>query len=143
MARISIDSPYMLLIVDLRLKQCKSVPKAQDALFGIDLLNVPRSDILAVAHMDYSARIQTVHRETNPCSHAVLQAFKAKTGCPVIVNTSFNVRDEPIVCTPAAAFRCFMGTDIDCFTIGNSFLRKEAQEPTLKIKEYEGSFNLD
>ena len=85
----------------------------EQALFGIDKLNVPRSDIPAVTHVDYSARIQTVHAETNPRYHALISRFKAKTGCPVLVNTSFNVRGEPIVCTPEDAFRCFMGTEID------------------------------
>ena len=95
------------------------------ALFGIEKLNVPRSDIPAVTHVDYSARIQTVHRETNPRYHALIAAFERMTGCPVIVNTSFNVRGEPIVCTPEDAFRCFMGTEIDGLAVGNCFLRKE------------------
>ena len=137
------DSPYMLLVADVKPARRKSATGAQDGLFGIDLLNVPRSDIPAVTHVDYSARVQTVHHETNPRYHALLRAFKAKTGCPVIVNTSFNVRGEPIVCTPADAFRCFMGTDIDCLAVGNYFLRKEAQDPTLKVEEYDGSFELD
>ena len=136
------DSPYMLLVADVKPEQRKSAITVQNGLFGIDLLNVSRSDIPAVAHVDYSARVQTVHHETNPRYHALLQAFKAKTGCPVIVNTSFNVRGEPIVCTPADAFRCFMGTDIDCLAVGNCFLRKEAQDPTLK-QEYVDSFELD
>ena len=108
------------------MKQSRRKPpaEAQDALFGIDRLNVPRSDIPAVTHVDYSAGVQTVERETNPRYHALLEAFKARTGCPVIVNTSFNVRGEPIVCTPADAFGCFMGTDLDCLAIGNCFLRK-------------------
>ena len=137
------DSPYMLLVADVKPARRKSATAARDGLFGIALLNVPRSDIPAVTHVDYSARVQTVHRETNPRYHALLQAFKAKTGCPVIVNTSFNVRGEPIVCTPMDAFRCFIGTDIDCLAVGNCFLRKEDQEPTLKVEEYEDSFELD
>ena len=136
------DSPYMLLVADVRTERRKPPAQAQEALFGIDRLNVPRSDIPAVTHVDYSARVQTVHRETNPRYHALLEAFKAKTGCPVVVNTSFNVRGEPIVCTPADAFRCFMGTDIDCLAIGNCFLRKEAQDPALK-REYADSFEPD
>ena len=136
------DSPYMLLVADVKSERRKSATEDQEALFGIDLLNVPRSDIPAVTHVDHSARVQTVHHETNPRYHALLQAFKAKTGCPVIVNTSFNVRGEPIVCTPADAFRCFMGTDIDCLAVGNCFLRKEAQDPMLK-QEYVDSFELD
>ena len=109
----------------------------QQALFGIDKLNVPRSSIPAVTHVDYSARIQTVHRDTNPRYHALISRFKALTGCPVIVNTSFNVRGEPIVCTPEDAFRCFMGTEIEVLAVGNCFLRKEDQNPALR-QRYEG-----
>ena len=112
------------------------------ALFGIDKLNVPRSDIPAVTHVDYSARIQTVHRETNPRYHALLSAFKAKTGCPVLVNTSFNVRGEPIVCAPEDAFRCFMGTDVEVLVVGDCFLKKEDQDPSLKL-DYKDAFELD
>ena len=136
------DSPYMLLTASVKQSRCKLPAEAQDALFGIDRLNVARSDIPAVTHVDYSARVQTVHRETNPCYHALLEAFKARTGCPVIVNTSFNVRGEPIVCTPADAFGCFMGTDLDCLAIGNCFLRKVEQDPSLK-REYAESFEPD
>ena len=136
------DSPYMLLVADVIAERRKPPAEAQEALFGIDRLNVPRSDIPAVTHVDYSARVQTVHRETNPRYHALLEAFKAKTGCPVVVNTSFNVRGEPIVCTPADAFRCFMGTDLDCLAIGNCFLRKAEQAPTLK-REYADSLEPD
>jgi carbamoyltransferase len=114
----------------------------QEALFGIDKLNVARSSIPAVTHVDYSARIQTVHRETNPRYHALLTRFKRLTGCPVIVNTSFNVRGEPIVCTPEDAFRCFMGTEIEVLAVGNCFLRKEDQDVALK-QNYSGSFDLD
>ena len=136
------DSPYMLLTADVKTERRKSATDAQDALFGIDRLNVPRSDVPAVTHVDYSARVQTVDRETNPRYHALLEAFKAKTGCPVIVNTSFNVRGEPIVCTPTDAFHCFMGTDLDCLAIGNCFLRKAEQNPLLK-REYADSFEPD
>ena len=136
------DTPYMLLTASVKQSRCKPPAQAQEALFGIDRLNVPRSDIPAVTHVDYSARVQTVDRETNPRYHALLEAFKARTGCPVIVNTSFNVRGEPIVCTPADAFRCFMGTDIDCLAIGNCFLRKAEQDPSLK-REYAESFEPD
>src|SRR6185295_13893856 len=114
----------------------------EEALFGIDKLNVPRSDIPAVTHVDYSARLQTVHRETNPRFHALLAAFKARTGCPVLVNTSFNVRGEPIVCTPEDAFRCFMGTDIEVLAIGNCFLRKEQQDEKLR-RDYMQEFSPD
>ena len=137
---LACDSPYMLLVADVTSERRKRVA---EPLFGIDRLNAPHSDIPAVTHVDYSARIQTVHRETNPRYHALLKAFKATTDCPVIVNTSFNVRGEPIVCTPADAFRCFMGTDIDCLAIGNCFLEKEDQDPSLKIENYEDSFELD
>ena len=137
---LACDSPYMLLVADVTSERRKRVA---ETLFGIDRLNAPHSDIPAVTHVDYSARIQTVHRETNPRYHALLKAFKAKTDCPVIVNTSFNVRGEPIVCTPADAFRCFMGTDIDCLAIGKCFLKKEDQDPSLKIENYEDSFELD
>ena len=132
----------MLLTASVKQSRRKPSAEAQDALFGIDRLNVPRSDIPTVTHVDYSARVQTVDRETNPRYHALLEAFKARTGCPVIVNTSFNVRGEPIVCTPADAFRCFMGTDIDCLAIGNCFLRKAEQDPSLK-REYADSFEPD
>ena len=114
----------------------------EQSLFGIAKLNVPRSDIPAVTHVDYSARVQTVHQDTNPRYHALLSAFERLTGCPVIVNTSFNVRGEPIVCTPEDAFHCFMGTDIEALAIGNCFLRKSEQNPALK-KNYETAFELD
>jgi carbamoyltransferase len=119
-----------------------AVTDEQEALFGIDRLNVPRSSIPAVTHVDGSARIQTVHRETNPRYHALISRFKALTGCPVVVNTSFNVRGEPIVCTPEDAFRCFMGTDIDALAVGNCFLRKEDQDPALG-RRYERTFEPD
>ena len=111
-------------------------------LFGIDKLNVPRSDIPAVTHVDYSARMQTVHAETNPRFHALLSTFKRKTGCPVLVNTSFNVRGEPIVCTPEDAFRCFMGTEIDVLAVGNLYLKKSDQNSALKL-DYKNAFKLD
>jgi len=103
---------------------------------------VPRSDIPAVTHVDYSARIQTVHMETNPRFHALISRFRALTGCPVVVNTSFNVRGEPIVCTPEDAFRCFMGTDIEMLSVGNCILRKDEQNPALK-QDYKDAFELD
>ena len=111
-------------------------------MFGIEKLNVPRSEIPAVTHVDYTARIQTVHAETNPRFHALLSAFKQKTGYPVLVNTSFNVRGEPIVRTPEDAFRCFMGTELDVLAVGNLYLRKSAQNPALKI-DYKNEFELD
>ena len=103
---------------------------------------MPRSTLPAITHVDYSARIQTVHKETNPRYHALISAFKAKTGCPVVVNTSFNVRGEPLVCSPEDAFRCFMGTEIEVLVVGNCLLRKEDQDPALKLN-YEQAFELD
>jgi len=136
------ESPYMLQVADVAKPHRKAMTAGQEALFGIDKLNVPRSDIPAVTHVDYSARIQTVHRETNPRYHALVSAFKARTGCPVLVNTSFNVRGEPIVCTPEDAFRCFMGTDIEVLVVGDCFLKKEDQDPALKL-DYKDKFELD
>jgi carbamoyltransferase len=136
------DSPYMLLVADVAAKHRISMTEEQQQLFGIDKLNVPRSSIPAVTHVDYSARVQTVHRETNPRYHELIRRFKARTGCPVVVNTSFNVRGEPIVCTPEDAFRCFMGTEIEALAVGNCFLRKERQDPSLR-QNYESKFELD
>jgi carbamoyltransferase len=136
------DSPYMLLVADVREKHRRQMTAEEQALFGIDKLNVPRSSIPAVTHVDYSARVQTVHRETNPRYHALLSRFKELTGCGVLVNTSFNVRGEPIVCTPEDAFRCFMGSEIEVLTVGNCYLRKEEQNPALK-KDYKNAFELD
>ena len=136
------DSPYMLLVADVAKARRKAMTEAEQALFGIAKLNVPRSDIPAVTHVDYSARIQTVHRETNARYHALISEFDRLTGCPVIVNTSFNVRGEPIVGSPADAFRCFMGTEIETLAVGNCFLRKEDQDPALK-QRYEAGFELD
>jgi carbamoyltransferase len=132
----------MLLCADVAQEHRIPMTEAQRALFGIDKLNVPRSSIPAVTHVDYSARVQTVHRETNPRYHDLLRRFKALTGCPVIVNTSFNVRGEPIVGSPEDAFRCFMGTEIETLAVGNCFLVKERQDPALK-KNYEHAFELD
>jgi carbamoyltransferase len=136
------DSPYMLLVADVLQHRRRTMTPDQQDLFGIEKLKVPRSDIPAVTHVDYSARIQTVHRETNPRYHALLRRFQERTGCPVIVNTSFNVRGEPIVGSPEDAFRCFMGTEIDALAIGNCFLRKEEQNPALKLP-YEHRFTPD
>ena len=139
---LDVDSPYMLLVAGVREDLCSEMSEAEAALFGLDKLNVVRSEIPAVTHIDYSARIQAVHRETNPRYHALISAFKAHTGCPVLVNTSFNVRGEPIVCTPEDAFRCFMGTGIEALAIGNCYLRKNDQDPALK-RDYKGAFELD
>jgi carbamoyltransferase len=139
---IDYDSPYMLLVADVVERRHREMTPEQRALFGIDKLNVPRSDIPAVTHVDYSARIQTVHADTNARYHALISEFERLTGCPVIVNTSFNVRGEPIVCTPADAFRCFMGTEIEVLAVGNCYLRKEEQNMALR-KNYEKAFELD
>jgi carbamoyltransferase len=139
---LQVDSPYMLLVADVADGHCRQMTVEEQALQGIDKLNVSRSDIPAVTHVDYSARIQTVHKETNPRYHALISAFKARTGCPVLVNTSFNVRGEPIVCTPEDAFRCFMGTEIETLAIGNCFLLKDDQNPSLKL-DYKRQFELD
>jgi len=136
------DSPYMLLVADVAESRRRAMTPAEEQLFGIEKLNVPRSTIPAVTHVDYSARVQTVHRDTNPRYWRLLDHFKQRTGCPVIVNTSFNVRGEPIVCTPEDAFRCFMGTDIEALAIGNCFLLKEHQDPLL-ARNYKHAFDLD
>ena len=136
------DSPYMLLVAGVDEGRRRPMTPEEQSLFGIDKLNVPRSDIPAVTHVDYSARIQTVHPETNARYHALISAFKQRTGCPVIVNTSFNVRGEPIVCTPEDAFRCFMGTEIELLAIGNCLLDKDDQDPDLRL-DYKNAFKLD
>ena len=139
---IKSDSPYMLMVAPVNEDRRRAMSASEEALFGIDKLNVPRSDIPAVTHVDYSARVQTVHKETNAAFHDLLESFKAKTGYSVVVNTSFNVRGEPIVCTPEDAFRCFMGSEIDVLVIGNCFLKKEDQDPALKL-DYKNAFELD
>ena len=136
------DSPYMLLVASVKFERRRRMTNEEESLFGIDKLNVARSDIPAVTHVDYSARVQTVHADTNPRFHALISRFKAKTGCPVLVNTSFNVRGEPIVCTPEDAFRCFMGNEIELLVIGNCMLRKSEQNLALKI-DYKDAFELD
>ncbi len=136
------DSPYMLLVAAVRESRRLAMTADQERLFGIEKLNIPRSDIPAVTHVDYSARIQTVHHEANPRYHALLTAFAEKTGCAVVVNTSFNVRGEPIVGTPEDAFRCFMGTGIEALSIGNCFVRKEAQDASL-ARNYKDQFEVD
>ena len=136
------DSPYMLLVGDVKDARKREMTSEQEALFGIEKLNVPRSDIPAVTHVDYSARVQTVHRDTNPLYYDLLLAFKKRTGCPVLVNTSFNIRGEPIVGSPEDAFRCFMGTELDLLVVGNCLLRKPDQDHTLK-QNYTNSFDLD
>jgi carbamoyltransferase len=136
------DSPYMLIVADVRHDKRRAMSAQQQALFGIDKLNVSRSEIPAVTHVDYSARIQTVSSDTNPLFHRLLRQFKALSGCPVLVNTSFNVRGEPIVCTPEDAFRCFMGSELDVLVAGNCVLRKSEQDSALK-QDYSSAFELD
>jgi len=136
------ESPYMLTVADVVESRRRTMTADEQALFGIDKLNVVRSEIPAVTHVDYSARLQTVHAETNPRFHQLLTRFKARTGCPVLINTSFNVRGEPIVCRPEDAFRCLMGTDIEMLVAGNCVLRKEAQDPGLAL-DYKNAFELD
>ena len=136
------DSPFMLLVANVSSARCRTMTPQEEVLFGIDKLNVVRSDIPAVTHVDYSARIQTVHAKTNPRYHALISRFEQLTGCPVLVNTSFNVRGEPIVCTPEDAFSCFMGTGIEFLAVGNCILRKEQQNPNL-AKDYKTAFDPD
>jgi carbamoyltransferase len=135
-------SPYMLLVADVARRRRMAMTEEQKALFGIEKLNVPRSDIPAVTHVDYSARVQTVDSETNPKYHALLRAWEARTGCAVLVNTSFNVRGEPIVCTPEDAYRCFMGTGMDALAVGNCFLRK-AEQRAAPRGDYAAGFEED
>ena len=139
---LNYDSPYMLLVSDVVNEKRRIMTEEEKALFGIDKLNVKRSDIPAVTHVDYSARVQTVHEETNPKYYKLISEFKKKTGCPVIVNTSFNVRGEPIVNTPEDAFKCFMGTEMDTLVIENCLVRKEKQNTSLKI-DYKHKYELD
>ena len=136
------DSPYMLIVADVRKDRRRAMTLDEQALFGIDKLNIARSEIPAVTHVDYSARIQTVHSDTNPLFHQLLKRFKDKTGCAVLVNTSFNVRGEPIVCTPPDSFRCFMGSKLDLLVVGNCIMQKSGQDPALK-RDYSTAFELD
>ena len=136
------DSPYMLLVADVQKDKRRTMTSEEEALFGIEKLNVQRSSVPAITHVDYSARIQTVHANTNPLYHAVISKFKEKTGCSLVVNTSFNVRGEPIICTPTDAFKCFMGTELDVLAVGNYLLLKEEQDESLK-ENYEERFELD
>ena len=139
---INEDSPYMLLVADVVKNKRREMSAEEQALFGINKLNVPRSEIPAVTHVDYSARVQTVHKETNPRYHALIRRFKELSGYPVIVNTSFNVRGEPIICSPEDAFRCFMGTELDLLVVGNHMLHKENQSRALSA-DYKGKYELD
>ena len=138
----NIDSPYMLLVANVKKEKCRTITVEEERLFGIEKLNVIRSSVPAITHVDYSARIQTVQPDTNPRYHALISKFKEKTGCPIVVNTSFNIRGEPIVCTPSDAFRCFMGTELDFLSIGNFLLNKKDQNNLNQIK-YENFYELD
>jgi carbamoyltransferase len=140
--KLEVDSPYMLLVADVIEEKQYELNENDKNRFGIDQLNIARSEIPAVTHIDYSARIQTVHEETNPRYYKLINRFKEITGCPVIVNTSFNVRGEPLVCTPEDAFRCFMGTELDVLIIENFYLSKEFQNKNLE-KDYKLSYDLD
>ncbi len=135
-------SPYMLMVADLRPEHRRAMSETEEKLFGIEKLNVPRSSVPAITHVDYSARIQTVHKETNPRYHALIDAFRARTGCPMLVNTSFNVRGEPIVGTPEDAFRCFMGTEMETLVVGNCVLSKSEQNQAF-AEDYKAKFELD
>tara|TARA_B100000989_G_scaffold115322_1_gene84778 strand:+ start:2496 stop:4331 length:1836 start_codon:yes stop_codon:yes gene_type:complete len=139
---LDVDSPYMLLVSDVKNEKKIEMTEEQQKLFGIDKLNIKRSQIPAVTHVDYSARIQTVTKDTNKCYYDLISKFKENTGCPVVVNTSFNVRGEPIVNTPSDAFNCFMGTELDYLIIGNCVLDKLKQNLNFK-KDYMKKFNLD
>ena len=139
---IDYDSPYMLLVSDVKKEKQITMSEKDNKLFGIDKLNIKRSSIPAITHVDYSARIQTVHKETNPKYYDLINEFKKITNCPVLVNTSFNVRGEPIVCSIEDAFNCFMGTNLDVLVIENFVLFKEDQDKSL-LKDYKNKFELD
>jgi carbamoyltransferase len=140
---MDVDSPYMLLVAPVVETRRLPMPRSAAELWGIDLLNVPRSDIPAVTHIDYSARVQTVHEETNPAYYRLIKEFESQTGCPVIVNTSFNVRGEPIVGSPQDAYRCFMRTEIDVLVLGNAVLYKHQQAPVVEDTSWRNEFVLD
>jgi carbamoyltransferase len=137
------DSPYMLLVAPV--KESRQIPMTDDqrTLFGIEQLNVPRSDIPAITHVDYSARVQTVDRERNPRYHRLISEFDRLTGCGVVVNTSFNVRGEPIVCSPQDAYRCFMRTDMDVLVVGNYVMEKSQQPEWAEEGDWRDEFQLD
>jgi carbamoyltransferase len=137
------DSPYMLLVADVAESRRRKMTPEEDKLWGIDKLNVKRSEIPAVTHVDYSARIQTVRRETNPLYWEIIEAFRKKTGCPLIVNTSFNVRGEPIVCTPEDSYRCFMRTEMDFLVVETCLLDKNEQPQFQETGDWREQFKLD
>jgi len=133
----------MLLVAYVRPEKRREMTEAEENLWGIAKLNVVRSEVPAITHIDYSARLQTVHQETNPLYHGMIQAFKEMTGCPVIVNTSFNVRGEPIVCSPGDAYTCFMRTEIDYLVMENFILDKTEQKPFVGDIDWRKKFELD
>jgi carbamoyltransferase len=137
------ESPYMLLVAPIKQERQIPMTDAQQRLWGIEQLNIVRSDIPAVTHIDYSARVQTVSRETNPNYYDLIAAFERRTGCAVLVNTSFNVRGEPIVCTPADAYQCFMRTHIDYLVLGPFLVSKQAQPKWEEKAEWQKEFVLD
>ena len=139
---IDVDSPYMLLVAEVKKNRRKNMSSSENKLFGIEKLNIPRSEIPAITHIDYTARIQTVHKETNKKYHDLISSFYSLTGCPILVNTSFNVRGEPIVCSPDDAFNCFMGTELDALVVNNFILLKDSQNPDL-IQDYKNKYDLD
>ena len=139
---INSRSPYMLMVSNVKKSKCIPMSEKDEKLFGIEKLNVKRSEVPAITHVDYSARIQTVHEDTNSKYYKLIKKFKEITGCPILVNTSFNVRGEPIVSTPEDAFNCFMGTELDKLVIGNCYLEKRDQNLSLK-KDYSSKFELD
>ena len=139
---LSESSPYMLMVANIQKDKIIQISKEDEKLFGIKKLNLKRSSVPAITHVDYSARIQTVHKKTNELYYKLITKFKEITGCPILINTSFNVRGEPIVNTPEDAFKCFMGNDLDILVIGNCYLKKENQNPEL-IKNYKDKFKLD
>jgi carbamoyltransferase len=140
---MDVESPYMLLVAPVRKERCIPLTAEQHRLWGIDKLNVPRSDLPAITHIDYSARVQTVTGEHNAPYYQLLKAFERRTGCAVLVNTSFNVRGEPIVCTPADAYRCFMRTNIDYLVLGPFLLDKQAQPAWKEDRQWQQEFQLD
>ena len=138
----NIYSPYMLLVLKIKNTKRRKMTRAEEKKFGIDKLNVPRSSVPAITHIDYSARVQTIDKDLNPFFYELVDRFRKKTNCPMVVNTSFNIRGEPIVCSPTDAFKCFMGTDLDILVIDNYILRKEDQKKSLKIS-YKDNYELD
>ena len=136
-------SPYMLIVSPVKKELCTDMTKEQEKLFGIEKLNIPRSTLPAITHVDYSARVQTVSKETNPRYYSLIKSFKKLTNCPLVVNTSFNVRGEPIVCTPQDAYRCFMRTEMDVLVLQNQVLFKNMQSKIEKNETWKQEFELD